>query len=326
VEEALSIMSKKHNRRYKQERQTKEERIRRDKAGAFEFMQKINFILAKIRETNIGMMETKPSTDPSKQSISNVIFPPEGGVMTHFDGLEHPAKGFCYGETVETVDEVKKTVMSFLTGFYDGLRESKIKMVLFVLLFRKQFIKIFITLIEKLDYRMRRVRQKPEMYCICAREVYRAFNLMMIWYPDWKSIVECIRNIICMVLEYDDAYRYPFQDVVPELDKDACRKDVIGEIKRLLDIEVKWDHRSSALKFKRIEKLIFLLKFNKKLKEAVKRFLLELDLDKIKMDEDDRFHAKFKWGYNWDHIKNYDPRQKPKKEEEKKEEKEKVHK
>lgn len=308
---------KKYNQKFRQ-KQRERARLEKEKAGAFEFIQKINFILAKVRESNVGMMETKPSDDPSKQTIAKVLFPPEGGVLTYFDGIEHPAKGFCYGETVETVDEVKKTGMAFLKGLFHGLEHNKVKMILFMLLFRKQFTIMFIDLLQRLDYRMRRMRQKPERYCLCARELYRVFNLMAIWYPNWKNTIGNLRNIICMALEYDDAYRYPFQDVVPEFNKDAGRKDIVGEIKRILELEIKWDHRKGTFqKFEKIKKLIFLLRFQKELKEAVKRFFLELDLDKIKMDEADRFHAKFKEGYNWSHKENYE---KEKKEKEKGEE------
>ena len=311
-------MSKKHRNK----QHTQKQQLRDDKAEAFGFIQKINFILAKIREANVGMMETTPSKDPTKKAISKVLFPEEGGVLTFFEGEEFPAKGFCYGETVQTVDEVKKTGMAFLRGFFGGLKYGKVRMILFALLFRKQFMAMSNEMLATLDYRMVRVRQKPERYCTCAREVYRVFNLMAIWYPDWKSMLGHLRNIICMVLEYDDAYRYPGQDVVLELNKDACRKDIVKEIKRILDFEMKWDHRGMVEKFGRIRKLLFLLRFSKKTRVAIMRFFLELDLDQIKMDEADKHHARFKWGYNWEHIDNYDPNKPEKKEEEKGEKKE----
>lgn len=307
--EKLSIMSKKRRNRQLRYRQIQhqEETTKEKKAEAFGFIQKINFILAKIRETNTGMMETEPSDNPNKKSIQKVTFPEEGGVLVHFEGEKHPKKGFPYSETVETVDEVKKTGMAFLRGFFGGMKYGKVRMVLFALLFRKQFMAISIDLLAELDYRMYRVRQKPERYCTCAREIYRVFNKMIIWYPKWEKILGQVRNIICMILEYDDAYRYPFQDVMPELNKDAVRKDVGKEIKRILDFEMKWDHRGvaekgTAKKFEKIGKLLFLLKFSKKIKVAIMRFFLELDLDKIKLDEDDRYHARYKWHYDWDHL------------------------
>lgn len=294
-------MSKKHrNKAYKQKNQIVE-----DKAGAFDFVQKINFILARIRETNVGIMETSPSNDPGKQTISRVVFPEEGGVLTYFDKLDHPAKGFCYGETVETVDEVKKTMMAFLTGLFESISKSKLRTILFVLFFRKQFETMAKRLIIQLDYRMRRVRQNPNKYCICAREFYRVFNLMATWHPKHKTEIESFRNIWCMILEYDDAYRYTLQDILVEFDRDAAKKDIVKEIKKLLDLTLERDDRGLFVKFSQIRKMLFLLNFKKDIKIMVERFFSSIDLDRIKLDEDDKFHARFKVNYNWEHIKNY---------------------
>ena len=316
-------MSKKH-KRFKQKQQLDKQQLERDKAGAFEFVQKINFILAKVREGNVGMMETKPSTDPNKQTITRVLFPEEGGVITYFDKLEHPAKGFCYGETVETVDEAKKTMMSFLTGLFESISKSKLRTILFVLVFRKQFETMAKRMVVQLDYRMRRVRQKPERYCICAREFYRVFNLMATWYPKYVKEIESFRNIWCMILEYDDAYRYTLQDVLVEFNRESGKKDVVGEIKKILDLTLERDNRGLFVKFSQIRKMLFLLNFKKDIKTMVERFFLAIDLDRIRMDEDDKFHARYKENYDWDASKiqpnkciNYEQKQKEKKEEEK---------
>ena len=305
-------MSKKNSLKNKQIRR-EERNMKEEQAEAFGFMQKINQILAKIRESDTGMMQTTENNDPDKHVITKVLFPPEGGVFTHFEKMDHPCKGFCYGETVETVDEVKKTMMAFLTGFFDSISKSKIRTLLFAILFRKQFEFMAKRLLVQLDYRMRRVRQKPERYCVCAREFYRTFNKMAIWYPELEKEINSFRNIWCMMLEYDDAYRYTFQDVLVNLDKDVARKDIVKELKRILDLILERDDRGLFVKFSQIRKLLFLLNFDKKLKQAMTRFFLELDIDKIKMDEDDKYHANFKQDYNWNHEENFREKQAQKK-------------
>jgi hypothetical protein len=277
------------------------------KAASFEFLQKINYILSKMRENGVGIMEKGSKkdikTDKSKKkfAVEKVLFPPEGGVFCYYEGEEHPAKGFMYGETVETVDEVKKTLMSFLRGFFKGIKESKTKMLLFFLLFRKQFFVILSGMICDLNYRMRRVRQKPERYCACAREIYRALGEVKKKFLDQEKLIDSFRNIVCMVLEFDDAYRYPFQDVASEMDKIKAEKDPIGEVIRLIDVYVERDSRGTAEKFRRISSVLSALRFNKQFKEFLREFLIELDISAIKMDEADAHHARFKGGYNWDH-------------------------
>ena len=310
-------MSKQNSQISKKQRR-EQRQLEEQKAGAFEFMQKINGILAKIRVSDSGMMETKENTDPNKQVITRVLFPPEGGVITYFDKLEHPCKGFCYGETVETVDEVKKTLMSFLTGFFESMTKNKIKTIIFALLFRKQFEIIAKRLVIQVDYRMRRVLQKPERYCICSREFHRVFNQMINWYPEHKDAIQSLRNIWCMALEYDDAYRYTLQDVLVEFNKDNARKDLVKELKKMIDVILERDDRGLSVKFSKIRKLLFLLNYSKRIKQMVERFFLEINLDIIKMDEDDKFHACFKEDYNWKHESNFKQTQQKKKEEKEK--------
>lgn len=310
----------------KNKRKKQKQNVQSDKAGAFEFIQKINFILQKVRESDSGMMETKNvkgiTDDPNKLAITKVLFPEEGGVYTYFDGLEHPAKGFCYGETVETVDEVKKTIMALLTGFFDAMSKGKLRTLIFAFLFKKQFVAIGKRLVIQIDYRMRRVRQKPDKYCTCAREIYRVFNLMETWYPEYVKEIKSIKNIICMALEYDDAYRYTLQDTLPELDKDAVKKNTVKEIKRILDLVLERDNRGLCVKLLKIRKLLFLLNYSKGVRTILERFLCELDLDKIKLDEADSFHAHYKESYNWDHVKNYKQKEEEKRKSKEAEEKE----
>lgn len=296
-------MSNKNSKGARQEQKEAEEQ----KAAAFEFMQKVNGILAKIRVSNTGLMETKPTAvdDKDKRAITKVLFPEDGGVFTCFDESKHPVKGFCYGETVETVDEVKKTMMSFMTGFFESLSKSKVRTIIFALLFRKQFELMARRFVVQLDYRMRRVLQKPERYCICAREFYRVFSLMATWYPENAKEINSFKNIWCMMLEYDDAYRYTFQDVLVEMDKDGVRKDVVKEITKVLDLTLERDDRGLFIKFTQVRKLLFLVNYDKTVKQMLTRFFLELNLNRIKMDDADLYHASFKQGYNWKHIKNY---------------------
>ena len=118
----------------------------------------------------------------------------------------------------------------------------------------------------------------------------------------WGSVIALGFGLL---KEYDDAYRYTFQDVLAELDKDVARKDIVKEIKKILDLTLERDDRGLFIKFTQIRKLLFLINYDKNIKQMLTRFFVELDLHKIEMDEDDLYHAKFKPGYNWTHEENF---------------------
>lgn len=291
-----------------------------EQAFAYQFISKINYILQRIRVSEEGMMQTKATEpvsadsekpDDKKVSVEKVLFPDEGGVYVRYTNVEHPSKGFLQAETVEIVDEVKKTMMALMRGVFGGMQKSKLRMLLFMIAFRKQFESILFELLAEMDYRMLRILQRPERYCISGREIYRVFNLLMKWYPSWKDNLEHLRNIVCMIWEYDDAYRYPGQDVIVEINKDAIRKDVVKEVSRIIDIYLERDDRGTAQKFRRIKKLMFLTRFMPKLREIMMRFFLELKVENMGLDDADFFHAKYKEGYNWNHANRKQKEEKP---------------
>lgn len=119
---------------------------------------------------------------------------------------------------------------------------------------------------------------------------------------------EQLRDIFCAVLEYDDAYRYRFQDVVGELNKENFENHPFKETMRLVKIYGSRQPGVEELKKKRIVTMkslftgicyaVFLYLFlhpkkMKQLKQAVKK----LDIESIKMNKSD-WHWSRWTGYN----------------------------
>jgi len=260
----------------------------KDAADAFDFMRRVDYILKIIREKKGGVLHEITEEERKKVvAIIKVEFPKGGGVLSHYEGLEYPTKGFPYGDTVNAVDRVKKVLMVTLRGIEESLKEHRIKTVLLFIFFRKQIFKIGDALLSTLNRGLEEVRSKPEMYCPAVREIYRAFNHIA---KERKFFIN-LRDIICMVLEYDDAYRYRFQNVIIELDKERVQKNVVKEIRRLFEraIELEDDEGVKA-KFIRLKKFLPIIRGQK----ALRDFLCGLDLSKLRMDRGDRYHAIFK--------------------------------
>jgi len=273
------------------------------KALTFEYMQKINFILRKMRYEEKGLFEVvKQGEAPEnrgKLTVEKVDFPETGGVYTHFEGIP-PMKGFPDGETVERVDEAKKMVMRILWGFY---RMPKIKFFLLVLL-RKQMETLAENLMVSYWEYIKKYKFKPIRYCKAVREIYRVFEEM----GDPKGeegidLWKMIRDDVCITMESDDAYRYRFQLAIADLNKDELKKNPVGEIKRLIKIiSDREENEGMRDKYQMLSRYLFLLRFKPKLFKTIIEFLMRLNIDELKLDSDDLYHAKTKILFNWENI------------------------
>ena len=255
--------------------------------GIAETQGNINFILSNIRAagrpTNFA-----PDKTPVR-GLKQVVLPKEGGILTYYEGGEHPRKGFPHNDTLERVDEIKKFFKGLAFGFI-GFR-GRIILLVFLLLFRKRLTKSIRTLLSEVQGIFMFHLLKPERYCICVREVYQAI-------PDDTRV----RDILCMVLEFDDAYRYRFQDIVGELNKNSFARNPIKELDRLLFLAYT---RESDVRLQRtwknMRQLLFCSFFFRDIRNQIIEFFRRIDPEKVKMDEADRYQASFKDGYKWNH-------------------------
>ena len=295
-----------------------------DKAEAFEFLGKIHGILAHIREGNEGLVKSHEQVrGQNAQEIERVAFPPEGGVYTFYKGNKLPSRGFPYDETVEAVDDCKKIVMAFVYSFYNILKKP-LSGMLFLFFFRKQIQEIFLRVPTITSKRLRGVLNKPTMYSPAIREVYRVLSDMSeiengtVPPGGWKlsdttlkSVMPDIRDVVCMSLDNDDAYRYRFQDIMVEMDKVALKKNTRKEILRLLGIVEKrelsfmdtFGYGFQGRKWERMRRVASVALLIPALQKRAFYFLNSLDIEKLRMDEIDLESAYIKTSYDFKHEK-----------------------
>lgn len=91
-----------------------------------------------------------------------------------------------------------------------------------------------------------------------------------------------------MALENDSAYKFRLQDILPEVNVEAFKKNPAKEIKRVLDILLyREDTDDLVPRWETLGKIVIYASKNKKARKLLIRFLSELDMDKIKPDEAD---------------------------------------
>lgn len=110
-----------------------------------------------------------------------------------------------------------------------------------------------------------------------------------------------------LILEFDNAYRYRLQDLIALIDFVWLKANPAKELKRIIEIylsreilyqdNMEWGAREKVLKLANFLKILFWLP---KFKTTFLRAFGEIDLEKIKFDDNDRYHTSFWRGYNYE--------------------------
>ena len=221
--------------------------------------------------------------------VERIIEPPEGGTFMKFVGCEYYYKGLTDQKVIDILYFPKRrlrNLISFLTTKW-GITLSILlfpfrkRMLIFL---AEQYLKdIYLPSLIKYLY----ISEKK--YSISVREIWRVSTLFIgnVKIERIQDILFKFRNILCMIIEVDMAYRWILQDILPLINKESLRANSIYEIERVLDILCE---RADDARFGEMKKvLILLLRVSKSTRKLVVRFLLELDLNKIKLDNADYY-------------------------------------
>lgn len=224
-----------------------------------------------------------PSEAPKDVSaLLKVEFPPEGGALTYIEGHEEPYKGYPFYEFVDKIDTLKKMGRGTLSYLFHALKKKSKLQLATVLLVPWLFSALAGAAVYAAHRVVVRFRFKSHRYCTAMRELWRAFG---------KN--ERLRDIVCMVLENDNAYRYRFQDIIVELDKVSLRKNPGREIVRLLNVlQSRETHEDLVDTWTLLKTFIppFLF-INRRIRSEVVRVLTDLDLEKVALSKEDKWYA-----------------------------------
>lgn len=167
----------------------------------------------------------------------------------------------------------------------------------------------------RLNQMTREIRQAMDKVVKKEFKIDPAFDLYNATPDDLKfSDIEPAALIVKMVvfgtliMEFDGAYRFPTQDMLGETDKENAQRSGAREMLRLLDLMIERNinltpippemlptipgitDRTSGVpeKFRFIKKAMRILFFlSSQSRRIIRNFLLELDIDKVKLDDAD---------------------------------------
>lgn len=267
--------------------------------------------------------------------IENVIKPKEGGTLTKLYGCSYLFKGYPLMAIVERIGLAKAMISAIPRRILAKSFLFQINLILMYFFARKKFFHYFYVYTSLIYYHtIIKIDLPPERYNVLTRELKRAllaailktaknnksdFDFSCITHTydsdsmkhEFYNSLYHLSTFVCFFLEYDNAYRFRLQDVIAQLNKENVKKSVIKEVKRLLTILIQRENHEIRgeltigipWKWEQMKiVLIGLLLINKQIRDFVKEFLLEVDIDKVKLDENDRYFSLNRIGYNFDNI------------------------
>ena len=237
--------------------------------------------------------------------VEKQVEPPEGGIFSKLMGCSYLFKGFPNVKIVHSLRTFKKALTVLPPVINTKL--GRIMVVIFVLMpkfIQKEFILKFCIGWRELAYDPIQASVLPkEKYCVAVRELYRVLTFFIGKLKDGriKEIADWGRNSACMILEYDSPYKFMVQDVLPEINKEAFMKNPAKEFQRIVDIFLKRSVTDEMeIGLRPLFKIISLaLRFSRKARRIAKEFISEIDLEKVKLDEADRYFCMLRDNYDF---------------------------
>jgi len=250
--------------------------------------QEIHNLIVKVRKEKIGeiILKTKKTQSHSLESLKTEhrdiikvvdIGFDNDGLFTMAEGHKYKNRGFLDGETSSIVTIYKKLFYLIAENFKNvGLLKKII--IAFSLYFQKDILPVWFERMFTTGYFL----LKDEYWQKPVKEIKRVLT---------NYLPVSIVNAIIMILEYDNAYKYRVQDILPELNKNK----LIGyfstrnEVLRLCDLYISRESLCYQGKMSAIRKLVSIAIFFPKLNKMIRDILKEIDIEKIKFDKIDLY-------------------------------------
>lgn len=251
-------------------------------------------IINEMKEIPYVASEQPPAED--RHLLQRVEFPKEGGMLTYMDNHEYPFRGFPFGEFVDRIDIMKKIFRGFLSGLY-YIFQYKNPFWLITLIPAIWVLKYFVRAAIYAFHRVVvRYKIKETRYSQGVHALYDAFNKVN---EDEEKVIDhsftlMLRDIVCMILEFDNAYRFRFQDLVSEIDQQMVRKNFFKELQRIIAIgksrEITIDIRDT---WRLVEFFVkYYLRFDRKMKHVLREVFINIDIEKAKLTIEDKHYCK----------------------------------
>jgi hypothetical protein len=200
--------------------------------------------------------------------------------LTYLKGYKYPIKGYSVMETVAITAFYKKIIPLLAKQ----LKEQNWLMRIITIWALVANQKVWSKWLERL-FAMGAYLLKEEYYQHSTQELRRVLN---------KYIDPQFVNAIGLVWEFDNAYRYRGQDILPLIKKERLQGyfQARREVLRVLSIYLERDAEQPKGKMENIVKLVGLAMLVPKINKLVRNIINDLNMKKIGFDAGDRYWVK----------------------------------
>jgi hypothetical protein len=194
----------------------------------------------------------------------------EKGCFLHIKGEVYPIRAGLNNEKIKTTTQIKRIIITLLSSLKGNI-------------FKKFFSIIYLSYswqfyIDFIYHYLSDTFMDIDRYSQPVREIHRVVAVKF----------EKIAFIIMTILEFDLAYRYMFQDVIVEINKENFNKNPVKEYRRVLDILISKSYETLQNKFKLVKFMgSVALIFSKKLRKDLKEIVKELNLKELELSKED---------------------------------------
>ncbi len=237
-------------------------------------------------------------------AYTHTTYPPEGGIYVHYHQLPYPKKGFPYPEAVHMNDVLKRVTMTMVKSI--ATKDMLIPFITMALMPWKKKMRIVNKFLENYnrigDWLLVGHYLKPER---CTNFV-RSLRVSLDWFLDEFEIDETVKSnfirIFCMIIEYDDAYRYRLEDILTETTKEKLLDNPKAEIRRLKNIYIAREKTQAMDGFVTIFNLFEKALLHPKVRRAFRysiEFLRDEEFKMMQLDNADRYHVLLRNEYDY---------------------------
>jgi hypothetical protein len=236
--------------------------------------------------------------------------PTEGGILIHLIGYKYPYDGLPDAESVERFRIVKKIFFYLLTT----IRKKALISLGLIYIMPRFITKHLFNSIADYFYMlnwwvMYYIVLKPDKYCRSVREIYRALTVVADREKEesMKKLIGIARDIVCMFIEQDSAYKFRFQDIMAEADVCKLRRGGLGmirEIQRLVAILKRRElfPTYAELKWGNLQRLIVPMLMVTEIRHYAQAFFKEVDFNKLTPKENDLYFTSMRLDYEFGDV------------------------